>query len=134
MHIPPLAVMISLAFLLPAGLAQAKGGKPENPTGTGATIDLGAGISVSFGAEETHLIRDYFRSNPYDAKPLPPGIAKNLARGKPLPPGIAKRYLPGELAAGLPARPGYERIIAGNDILLVSVATGIIVDILTGAF
>lgn len=134
MRIQPVAATIFLAFLLTTGFAQAKGGKPENPPGAGPTVDIGAGISVSFGIEETRLIRDYFRANPYDVKPLPPGIAKNLARGKPLPPGIAKRYLPGELVAGLPARPGYERIIAGNDILLVSIATGIIVDILTGAF
>ncbi|MFN4354230.1 anti-virulence regulator CigR family protein [Parvibaculum sp.] len=134
MRIRPLAIMISLAFLLPAGLAQAKGGKPENPSGAGSMLDIGAGISVSFSADETRLIRDYFTANPYEAKPLPPGIAKNLARGKPLPPGIAKRYLPGDLVAGLPARPGYERIIVGSDILLVSIATGIIADILTGAF
>lgn len=133
MRVRPVVIMISLAFLLPAGIGHAKGGKPDNPPGSGPAIDIGASISVSFGAEETRLIRDYFVANPYNAKPLPPGIAKNLARGKPLPPGIAKRYLPGDLVAGLPSRPGYERIIAGNDVLLVAVATGIIVDILSGA-
>lgn len=133
MPVRPVAIMLSLAFLLPAGLVHAKGGKPDNPPGSGSAIDIGASISVSFGTEETRLIRDYFAANPYNAKPLPPGIAKNLARGKPLPPGIAKRYLPSDLVAGLPPRPGYDRIIAGTDILLVAVATGIIVDILSDA-
>ena len=34
---------------------------------------------------------------PGSAKPLPPGIAKKIARGGTLPPGIAKRYLPQDL-------------------------------------
>jgi hypothetical protein len=65
---------------------------------------------------------------------LPPGIAKNLARGKPLPPGIAKRYLPGNLQGRLPARPGYEWLVVDNDILLVVAATAVIVDVLADAF
>jgi Ni/Co efflux regulator RcnB len=65
---------------------------------------------------------------------LPPGIAKNLARGKALPPGIAKQYLPGDLAAELPRPPvGYERIIVDGKILLVEIATRVIHDILTDA-
>ena len=67
------------------------------------------------------------------AQPLPPGIAKNLARGKPLPPGIAKRYLPGELVAQLPPRPGYEWVVAGTDVVLMAAATGLVVDILRDA-
>ena len=37
---------------------------------------------------EIRIIREYYLSKGVKAKPLPPGIAKNLARGKPLPPGI----------------------------------------------
>ena len=65
---------------------------------------------------------------------LPPGVAKNLARGKPLPPGIAKRYLPPDLLGRLPARPGYEWVAVGSDIALIAIATGVIVDILSAAF
>jgi Nickel/cobalt transporter regulator len=67
------------------------------------------------------------------AKPLPPGIAKKLARGGSLPPGIAKRYLPGELQAQLPPRPGYEWVVVGTDVVLIAVATGLIVDIIWDA-
>lgn len=60
---------------------------------------------------------------------LPPGIAKNLARGKPLPPGIAKRFDSG-LASRLPHYEGYEWKQVGTDVVLVAVATGIVYEIL----
>ncbi|GMV61647.1 MAG: hypothetical protein AMXMBFR74_08160 [Parvibaculum sp.] len=133
-----IATVVSLALVVPAGAAFAKNDKANNkaggPGGVGSEVEIGIDASISFGADETRIIRDYFAASPYDAKPLPPGIAKNLARGKPLPPGIAKRYLPRDLAARLPVRADYERLIVGDDILLVSIATGIIVDILSDAF
>ena len=67
------------------------------------------------------------------AKPLPPGIAKKLARGGSLPPGIAKRYFPSELIAELPPRPGYGWVVAGTDIVLIELASNLVVDILRGA-
>lgn len=65
---------------------------------------------------------------------LPPGIRKNLARGKPLPPGIAKKMVPGSLLGRLPRHPGYEWRIAGTDLILISVATAVIADILYDVF
>jgi hypothetical protein len=96
-------------------------------------------VSVRFSVNETSAIREFFHNYHVDkkggkkgAKPLPPGIAKNLARGKPLPPGIAKRALPGELVAQLPpVADGYERVIVSGKILLVEIATQIVHDILT---
>ncbi|MBO6668738.1 anti-virulence regulator CigR family protein [Parvibaculum sp.] len=107
-------------------------GPPHDKAHGGDKIDgaVDLAVSVAFGTQEARIIRDYFSSNVYEMKPLPPGIAKNLARGKPLPPGIAKRYLPLELSSRLPVRADYERLIAGDDVLLVSLATGVIVDIL----
>jgi len=65
-------------------------------------------------------------------KGLPPGIARNLARGKPLPPGIAKQVLPQGLVTMLPPPPhGFERVIIDGKVLLVEVATHMIHDILT---
>ena len=131
---------LSLALALPsaalAGNGNGKGPPPGKGSGGHDNIDTAVdlAVSVAFGADEARIIRDYFVATPYDAKPLPPGIAKNLARGKPLPPGIAKRYLPRDLAARLPVRADYERLIVGDDILLVSIATGVIVDILSDAF
>ena len=51
-------------------------------------------VSVLFGSTAEREIRAYFQTNPMTPQSLPPGIAKNLARGKPLPPGIAKRAVP----------------------------------------
>jgi hypothetical protein len=60
---------------------------------------------------------------------LPPGIAKNLARGKPLPPGIAKNF-DSRLASQLPRYDGYEWKQAGTDVILVAIATGIVYEVL----
>ncbi|MDO5667026.1 MAG: anti-virulence regulator CigR family protein [Alcaligenaceae bacterium] len=65
---------------------------------------------------------------------LPPGIRKNLARGKPLPPGIAKKMVPGSLLDRLPRHSGYEWRVAGSDLVLISVATDIVADILYDVF
>lgn len=111
-------------------------GKPgPEGQGNGGSVGneiLDASINVRFDTRETDIIRNYFGAHSVETKPLPPGIAKNLQRGKPLPPGIAKRYLPTSLQAQLPARDGYERLIVGNDVLLVAATTGIIVDVLSG--
>jgi hypothetical protein len=103
-----------------------------------------AGTSVVFSKDEIAIIQDYYSKHPGDsgqpngkkskAKPLPPGIAKNLARGKPLPPGIAKRYLPSDLVRMLPpVYPGYERIVVDGRVLLVDIATQVIQDVLMEA-
>ncbi|CNJ94317.1 Uncharacterised protein [Yersinia mollaretii] len=65
---------------------------------------------------------------------LPPGIAKNLARGKPLPPGIAKKAVPASLLGQLPSYPGYEWRIVGNDLVLVALSTAIVASVINGVF
>ena len=99
------------------------------------------GVSVEFSADEIRIIGAWYEEHGSKAghgggkhknKGLPPGIAKNLARGKPLPPGIAKQHLPDGLVHALPAPPrGYERIIVDGKVLLVEIATQVIHDILT---
>jgi Ni/Co efflux regulator RcnB len=73
--------------------------------------------------------RDYWNPGPA----LPPGIQKKLARGKPLPPGIAKK-LDGRLVGRLPHYDGYEWQQVGVDLILVTLATGLIYEVLNGAF
>lgn len=68
----------------------------------------------------------------YDS--LPPGIRKNLARGKPLPPGIAKRDVPPDLLRRLPMRDGYEWRAVGTDLVLYSIASGVIDQVLQDVF
>ncbi len=123
------------------------------------TAVVKAGVKGAFNELEKQMIKKYFSDNEYvhyveddngsyshkhksKGKPknkgknkgLPPGIAKNLQRGKPLPPGIAKRNLPHGLDSSLPAsHHGYERIIVGNDVVLVEIDTGKIADIITDA-
>ncbi|MCW8111148.1 anti-virulence regulator CigR family protein [Yersinia intermedia] len=65
---------------------------------------------------------------------LPPGIAKNLARGKPLPPGIAKKAVPASLLEQLPSYPGYEWRIAGNDLVLIALSTAVVASVINGVF
>ena len=101
------------------------------------------GVQVVFSAGEIEIIGSWYKSHGSShgsshgkgkkkSKGLPPGIAKNLARGKPLPPGIAKQYLPNSLRDVLPPPPkGYERIIVDGKILLVEIATRVVHDILS---
>ncbi len=87
--------------------------------------------SAAFSAAERQIIFDFFTEHHYETQGLPPGIAKNLARGKPLPPGIAKKQIPAKLQARLPVRVGFEISIFGNRIVLLE-ASGLVVDILEG--
>lgn len=73
------------------------------------------------------ILRGY--RSPYPVQALPPGIAKNLARGKPLPPGIAKKLDP-SLARQLPYYPGYEWRQMGTDAVLVEVGTSVVREVL----
>ena len=123
------AVALSMVLLLASG---------------GAT----AGVSVVFSQDEISIIHDYYSQAEVDRVKsskgkhkskqkegsLPPGIAKNLARGKPLPPGIAKKQLPGDLVRQLPpVQVGYERVIVDGRVLLVEAATQIVHDVLMEA-
>lgn len=106
-----------------------------------ASAEVGA--NVVFSRDEIRIISAWYEEHGgrshqggthKRSKGLPPGIAKNLARGKPLPPGIAKRFLPDGLRQSLPAPPsGYERIVVDGKVLLVEIATRIIHDILVDA-
>jgi hypothetical protein len=98
-------------------------------------------LSVGITANEQQIILGYIRGHKASlppafagAKPLPPGIAKKLARGGSMPPGLAKRYFPADLTAQLPPRPGESWVVVGTDILLVSISTDVILDVLHDLF
>ena len=120
------------AILLLASLALPAAAASNKPHGSGEGATAGEMALATFTEIERHEIVQYFQARPVATKRLPPGIAKNLARGKPLPPGIAKKFLPQDLNASLPAHPGYERIIVGSDVLLIDAATQVVADILRG--
>jgi len=106
-----------------------------------AVADVSVGATFSKG--EIDIIATWYRDHGAPSahgnsgkkqKGLPPGIAKNLARGKPLPPGIRKQVLPQGLISILPPAPrGFERIVVDGKVLLVEVATRVIHDILVDA-
>lgn len=86
-----------------------------------------------FAAGDAVQLRGYFEGKPVSWTMLPPGIAKNVARGKPLPPGIAKK-LPQDALANLPQHEGYEYAQVGRDVVLIETASRIVVDIIERIF
>ncbi|WP_285261229.1 anti-virulence regulator CigR family protein [Halopseudomonas bauzanensis] len=91
-------------------------------------------VLVSAGISAV-LAREYARDVGLAGyRDLPPGIRKNLMRGKPLPPGIARKVRSDRFLDRLPRHTGYEWQMAGTDLILVSVATGVIADILLDVF
>ncbi|GKX60050.1 RcnB family protein [Leminorella grimontii] len=113
------------------GNDKGNGGKGNNKSNGGKNHDGGSPtITITFdqarGLAVTHGLTGY--------SSLPPGIAKNLARGKPLPPGIAKKAVPAGMLSSLPHYPGYEWYIAGDDLVLVAVTTAIVNTVLSGVF
>lgn len=125
------AVLPLVLILALAAPAEAQRGKDKGGHGPQGSHGSSESVSITFGAVGEREIRSYFQANHLQPQSLPPGIAKNLARGKPLPPGIAKRALPSALQTRLPSYPGHEVVIVGRDVFLINVATQVIVDILT---
>lgn len=123
-----LAIVAALT-LTPELQAQHKQGKRKE---TRAEVQAQPEVA-GFSAAEQRIIVEFFVQHPFEAKPLPPGIAKNLARGKPLPPGIAKTRIPAALQARLPTHAGVEITIFGDRIVLLE-ASGLVVDVLQGIF
>jgi hypothetical protein len=123
-------LLLSTLVFCTAADAQPGEGRGRRDREDSVSVD----VSVSFGRDAEIEILTYFRDHPYEPVGLPPGVARNLARGKPLPPGIAKRYPPRELLRRLPDYPGCEVVIVDDDVLLVAAATGIILDVVSGAF
>jgi hypothetical protein len=123
-----LFVTVSLAIALGAQpvLAAPKHDKHGGNHDSDISINLN-GPSVDIGRVRVILGDNRDLIGP--ASSLPPGIAKNLARGKPLPPGIAKKF-DNRLIGKLPRYDGYEWRQAGTDVVLVTLATGVIYEVL----
>lgn len=130
-----LALLLTVALLASPALADTTK-KNKNSTNQPSTVEEVASDVIT--EAERAIIFDYIGLHGASVfgppQGLPPGIAKNLARGKPLPPGIAKRYFPNDLLVRLPPREGYEWQVIDNEIVLVAVATAVIVDVLFDVF
>lgn len=100
---------------------------------------------VAFNASERWIIPTFYervrdkqrraaRSKKYE-RVLPAGLSRDPAKGDLLPMAILARLdrLPGPLLRELPpARPDTDRVMVGKNILMVSTATGEVLDILPG--
>jgi len=128
-HVIVFGVLI-VGSLSITSMAAAQGGRPK---GGEKDKPAAASVSLTFSDADRRVIAEYFAAHPQTVKPLPPGIAKNVARGKPLPRGIAKTRMPEDLITRLAPRPGLEISIVGDRIVLLE-ASGLIVDVLEEIF
>ena len=128
------ALILVLCATLAAAPAVAQADKAKSKSRAGKDHAAAGHQKAAPATEvEIRIFREYYGAKGVKPKPLPPGIAKNLARGKPLPPGIARTRLPNDLLVRLPARPDYQWVMAGNVVVLVD-PVGIVVDILREVF
>ena len=137
--LPSLVLASLLALPALAAPPEGKGhgkGKPSHehasPSGVRVDADIGGLVSVSIGSGDARRIAE--RHGYVGYAPLPPGIRKNLARGKPLPPGIAKKMVPGPMLRELPVYAGHEWRVAGDDLILVSLGSGLVVEVMGDIF
>ncbi len=93
---------------------------------------LEVAVDVSITEDEEWLVREYFAHSFDEPDALPEDIT--FAPGERLPAGLSLRPLPSKLEARLPARPGYEWLLAGHDALLVSKDGAIVVGVLSDIF
>lgn len=128
----PLQFLLIAALLALAG-APAMAQRPDKPDQAKGPKSQPA-VRVVFQDSDRGVFREYYRAHRDAVKPLPPGIAKNLARGKPLPPGIARTRVPDVVLVQLPWRPrGYELFLVGDRVVLLD-PKGLVADILISIF
>jgi hypothetical protein len=105
------------------------------PTGGARGVDarsvLAAGATA---AMVSALLGGQTQNLTVGARPLPPGIQKNLARGKPLPPGISKQTVPQPVLVRLPVVDSHDWIRIGTELVLVGIATSVIAQVIHNVF
>jgi hypothetical protein len=121
-----------LLFMCASAAATAQGQSQGRGRG-GSEPASSTSVVVVFRDTDRVTYRDYFAAHKITAQPLPPGIAKNVARGKPLPPGIAKRAVPADLVAiGPKVEHDVSFAIVGE--VVVALKGGLVIDVMAGVF
>jgi Ni/Co efflux regulator RcnB len=100
-----------------------------------------------FNDQQRVVVRNYYATNygPKGCPPglakknngcLPPGHAKNIVVGQRAPTGVTYYAVPQPVLVQLPPipAPGYRYVRIGNDIVLMSPQTQIVVDVIGGLF
>ena len=139
-----LALTLVLSSVPDPAFAEKGGGKPDwagGKVGHGHVKGGAGGMDASgllaagaTAALVSALLGGQTQTLVVGAKPLPPGIQKNLARGKPLPPGIAKQRLPQSLSVRLPVVDGHDWIRIGTELVLVGIATNLVAQVIHNVF
>lgn len=148
----PLVILLTFTFLTQSALADkpswagTKGNSSKNNKkdkaykSSGSSYSGSVSLSIYFNDEQRRVIRNYYRSEyhkghcpPGLAKKnngcMPPGQAKKWKMGKPLPSDVIYYDLPTTLVAQIGKPPkGNKYVRVANDILLIAVGTGLIVD------
>jgi Ni/Co efflux regulator RcnB len=127
-----LVALVAALHLVPVALATAQGNGARKMQ-KAANGSVQHANPAPAGRVEVRIIHDYYAARGYRPRPLPPGVAKNLARGKQIPPGLRRSRLPDELLVQLPPHRGHEWILADDVVLLVDVK-GVIQDVLRNVF
>ena len=137
-----LAFAVALLLVMPSGLfagqgnSQGRGRSGGNSSGN-SSKSSGTDVTVAvtlFTDGDRATFRDYFSTHKIVPDALPPGIAKNVARGKPLPPGIAKKALPPDLVRTLGSRAGTGITFSIVGDRVAAVRAGQVIDILDRVF
>jgi hypothetical protein len=98
---------------------------PEKPKGPKKRV----AVVTVFREPDRGVFREYYRVHRAEVRALPPGIAKQLARGRPLPPGIVRAPVPEVILVRLPPRPsGYEVFLVGDRVVMLD-RRGLVVDL-----
>jgi Ni/Co efflux regulator RcnB len=111
----------------PAAQAPAKASQKQK---TGPAASAPAKATPQFVASDSRHVRDYFRDHKVDRQPLPKGVSLRI--GSKPPSSVHYHDVPPPLLAKLPVHAGHKYYLAGDDLVLVVIATGIVVDILSG--
>jgi hypothetical protein len=95
-------------------------------------------LDILYGrGSQGNLLDPRLRSNIFTQSSLPPGIQKQVMRGKGLPPGIQKNMVMLPFGVndqlGFRGRRDIQMGVLGRDVILYSVATGLVLDILRDA-
>lgn len=91
--------------------------------------------NLAYGDITQALAREYAYDDGFRGYTvLAPAVRQHLNRGDPWPAGLDKKAVPGQLLDRLPRHPGYAWYIAGTDLILVAMDTGVIADVFYDVF
>lgn len=128
------------------GKGQAQNAGPSNPAKPGKGQAQQSGPSAQGKPGKGSPAAQHAGHPPADFKPVRQSVHEqrhligrgpalpshvHIVKGKPLPPGYGKR-LPAATLAHLPHYPGYEWRRVGSDMVLITISTGLVYEILAG--